>query len=349
MTGFRITWLAAALLAGLAGCAQPPTEEEFRAYTVALQSSGKMREDRTPIDAPFSNADLERNFREIMFYDEYVENNGGFHPARAPRKLEKWTRPIRYEVFGDDVTPADVSYVRETARRLTGATGLKITSGGDSKDVSIGFLSPEGMEELADWLDENSGRREGPVATELRNSLGDNICVAFPFTNPKDDSAPYYIVVIPSYTTGLLRRSCIEEEFGQTFGPAADYEDARPSIFNDNSEFALMTTHDELLLRILYDPRLSPGMTEEEGMPIVRRIIAELRPDADAPAQKTARTETNTQSTTAPVSATSGATPSANAPRTMRFRQRLALTGAGDHLQNSLSPQSGQITSGEGL
>jgi len=52
----------------------------------------------------------------------------------------------------------------------------------------------------------------------------------------------------------------------------------RPSIFNDDGEFALLTDHDEDLLRILYDLRLAPGMTAEQAMPIVRRIAGELAP-----------------------------------------------------------------------
>jgi len=31
-----------------------------------------------------------------------------------------------------------------------------------------------------------------------------------------------------------------------------------------------------LLLRMLYDPRLRPGMTEAEAAPIIRRIAEEL-------------------------------------------------------------------------
>ena len=54
---------------------------------------------------------------------------------------------------------------------------------------------------------------------------------------------------------------------------------ARPSIFNDDDEFALLTRHDELLLEMLYDPRLRPGMTAAEAMPIVRVMAAELTGD----------------------------------------------------------------------
>ena len=45
-----------------------------------------------------------------------------------------------------------------------------------------------------------------------------------------------------------------------------------PSIFNDDEEFALLTQQDELMLRMLYDPRLRPGMTETEARPIVETL-----------------------------------------------------------------------------
>ena len=65
----------------------------------------------------------------------------------------------------------------------------------------------------------------------------------------------------------------------QALGLLNDGDDIRPSVFNDDEEFALLTRHDELLLRILYDVRLRPGMRPAEASPIVDRIITELRPE----------------------------------------------------------------------
>jgi hypothetical protein len=70
--------------------------------------------------------------------------------------------------------------------------------------------------------------------------------------------------------------SCLHEEMAQALGLPNDSPTARPSIFNDDEEFALLTRHDELLLRILYDRRLQPGMTKKQAVPIVRQIAAEL-------------------------------------------------------------------------
>jgi hypothetical protein len=62
----------------------------------------------------------------------------------------------------------------------------------------------------------------------------------------------------------------------QGLGLPNDSPTARPTIFNDDEEFALLTRHDELLLRILYDRRLQPGLEPAEARAPVRRIAEEL-------------------------------------------------------------------------
>ena len=73
----------------------------------------------------------------------------------------------------------------------------------------------------------------------------------------------------------LLRKSCYHEEIAQGLGLANDSPNARPSIFNDDEEFALLTTHDEALLSMLYDPRLSVGMNLDEARPVIYQLARE--------------------------------------------------------------------------
>jgi hypothetical protein len=67
--------------------------------------------------------------------------------------------------------------------------------------------------------------------------------------------------VIRAEHPDLLRLSCLHEEIDPGPWPAERFPARRPSIFNDDEEFALLTTQDELMLKILYDPALRPGMT----------------------------------------------------------------------------------------
>jgi hypothetical protein len=83
--------------------------------------------------------------------------------------------------------------------------------------------------------------------------------------------------VIRAENPDLLRLSCIHEELAQGLGLANDSPAARPSIFNDDDEFALLTTHDEQLLRMLYDSRLRAGMSAADAQPIVRTIAREIK------------------------------------------------------------------------
>ena len=92
------------------------------------------------------------------------------------------------------------------------------------------------------------------------------------------DSSVYNgaFALIRSEHPDLRRMACLHEEIAQGLGLANDHPQARPSIFNDDEEFALLTVMDEYMLRILYDPRLRPGMTEAEARPIVEQIATEL-------------------------------------------------------------------------
>ncbi|MEM9269031.1 MAG: DUF2927 domain-containing protein, partial [Pseudomonadota bacterium] len=76
-------------------------------------------------------------------------------------------------------------------------------------------------------------------------------------------------ILIKHEQKGLAREACIHEEIAQSMGLVNDSLEARPSIFNDDYEFALLTRHDEVLLSMLYDPALRPGMTATEVIPLL--------------------------------------------------------------------------------
>ena len=84
------------------------------------------------------------------------------------------------------------------------------------------------------------------------------------------------IAIIRAEHPDLIRLSCVHEELAQGLGLANDSPQARPSIFNDDDEFALLTSHDEKLLAMLYDPRLRAGMDAATARPVARILAREL-------------------------------------------------------------------------
>ena len=91
--------------------------------------------------------------------------------------------------------------------------------------------------------------------------------------NPEIVSA---LVIIRNELPKLLRKACFHEEMAQSLGLSNDSHLARPSIFNDDDEFATLTEFDEILLKILYDERLKTGMTLRSSSEILRTIANEI-------------------------------------------------------------------------
>ena len=269
------------------GLVMPPSPESqaVRAYYTqvaqTLEGQGLLRQDVAPRDAPFGTRQLVDNFIHVALYDEYSNRGGTFVAAQTASRLRRWEVPVRMSVeFGPSVPMAqrraDRAAISAYAGKLARASPhpVQVTPTGGNFNILV--------------LNEDERRAAGPRLQQLvpgidRASLQaitdlapTTFCVVFAFS---EGAAPNYsraVAVIRGEHPDPLRLSCIHEELAQGMGLANDYPRARPSIFNDDEEFALLTRHDELLLQILYDPRLRPGMTEAEARPIVEQIAAEL-------------------------------------------------------------------------
>jgi len=283
--------LSAAIIAVLglllAGCGPGADSADFARWEAEMRRAGKLRADRAPSDAPFSAEDLTANFQKIGFGSEFAIVDGTYVGLdlddRAP--LTRWRGPLRYALLGR-YTDGDVRMVGAFAERLGRITGLAIEPVRDDANLLIFILDRRGRAELEKLFRAEPDYR--PLHALYRAWMDDPQwpCAAEFYYQPSSRPSAYAIyfavVYIRAEVEGLSRRSCIEEEIAQTMGLARDDASLRPSIFNDDEEFALMTEHDAMLLRLLYDPRLEPGMTMSEAMPIVRRIARELRPAAGA-------------------------------------------------------------------
>ncbi|KIC50835.1 DUF2927 domain-containing protein [Tateyamaria sp. ANG-S1] len=253
----------------------------LRSYLAQVQSSqltsGLLRQDGGGPDTPFTSDMLARNFEEIVFFNEYAAP--GVRPGSASA-LRRWTAPVRIGIeFGPSVPPSqrtrDTNDVIAYARRLAQATGHPI-SVSDNPNFLVFFVSED---DRAATLNARAPGLPGVNRTNLapvRNLPGDAYCaVAAYASGPERSTYTAAVAVIRAENPDLLRLSCIHEELAQGLGLANDSPDARPSIFNDDDEFALLTGHDVKLLGMLYDKRLRPGIGLAEAKPIVRTLAAE--------------------------------------------------------------------------
>jgi hypothetical protein len=71
---------------------------------------------------------------------------------------------------------------------------------------------------------------------------------------------------------------CAYEELLQALGPINDDNSVPWTMFNDEVSMGYFDVYDQLLLNILYDPRVRPGMTPDE----VRAVLPGILPDVRA-------------------------------------------------------------------
>lgn len=255
---------------------------KLRSYLNSVQRAqlgqGLLRRDGGGDDTPFTATMLARNFEQIAFFNEY---DSAFSGRGGPSPLRRWAGPVRMEViFGDGIPSsernADTSAVRAYAARLARATGHPVTLGGRANFVII----IAGEDDRAASLDTVATRVPGITRASLvpfENLPRDTYCAVAAYADGVDENTyTAAVAVIRAENPGLLRMACIHEELAQGMGLANDSPMARPSIFNDDDEFALLTDHDELLLKMLYDPRLRAGMNADEARDTVRKIAVEL-------------------------------------------------------------------------
>lgn len=246
-----------------------------------LVAQGRLRRDRTPLDAPIDAEILTRNFIEIALRDEYSQTDGGLVSQARAAPVRRWQGQVRMQLeFGASTDmaarPAWRSEVADFAARLSDATRHPVSLTAEGGNFTILVLTEDERRAIGPRLAQlvpGIPAQDVSIVTELPAAIS---CAVFAYSRGAAADYARAVAVIRAELPPLLRTSCIHEELAQGMGLANDSPGARPSIFNDDEEFALLTRNDELLLRILYDPRLRPGMSEAEAAPIVRRIAAEL-------------------------------------------------------------------------
>ena len=269
------------LLVAVAGCTARPSAEYYERLVTKLRAEGKLRTETAPQNAPYDAADLVRNFERIALHHEARITRPGSEGNWVENPLQRWAGPLNYRLSGAAVTAADRAEVASLMGRIAGLTGLEISETETGWNFLILITTPEEHEEFSAVLAQLLPATAKTF--DLWRKTPRLICVAHNlFSGENPNHIVTGLVSIGSETGGLLRRACLHEEIVQALGLANDHPEVRPSIFNDDGEFALLTEHDEHLLRILYDPRLEPGMSAAQAMPVVERIVAGMALDRPA-------------------------------------------------------------------
>lgn len=253
----------------------------YRRVENDLVARGLLRTDGGGPDTQFTDTMLARNFVRIALFDEFIATPTGLRAQQTVSQLRRWEKPVRFSVeFGSSVPDeqraedgADVTRYVERLNRITGHPMQVVDTDPNfrvlilNEDDRLGYEAR--LRALVPGIDDTSVQAFISVPR-------DTLCLVLAFSQSTAPGYSQAIALIRGEHPDLMRLACIHEELAQGLGLANDSPQARPSIFNDDEEFGLLTTHDELLLKMLYDDRLQPGMSAAEAAPIARVIARDL-------------------------------------------------------------------------
>lgn len=225
-------------------------------------------------EVPYSNDQVVRNFIQIALRAEASDMSGYGRGIG----VTKWVTPLRYSVTG--ARPRDQKKINTLIARLRLLTGADIAEAVDGPpNFRISFVPFRERDRTIDML--SSEVALGPAVGSMVNRwrVGENEkCLGLVSFHPNSSAIAKADILIKDELPPQIRNDCIVEEIVQSLGLMNDDPRVRPSIFNDDQQYHELTSHDEYLLRILYDPRIYPGMSAGEAMPMANRIIYQLRP-----------------------------------------------------------------------
>lgn len=248
-----------------------------------LLTQGLLRTDGGGPDTPFDADTLVDNFMDIAFSDDYIRN--GSQKIRAGgdnSRLSRWNVPVRIGVeFGasvqQDDRELDRARIDRFAARLARLTQHPITTVRSDANFHVFVAGEDDQAFVQSRLKQLIPSISDTNLRIFANLPRSHYCIILAFSGIRaPNNYTEAVALIRAEHPDLVRRTCIHEEIAQGLGLPNDSPTARPSIFNDDDEFALLTSHDELLLKMLYDPRLKAGMTAEEARPVARIIAREL-------------------------------------------------------------------------
>ena len=261
-------------------------ELKLRKYYNRLEerklSLGLLRQDGGGTDTPFDVEDIVEAFEQLAFYNEYKIGENQLLPNTDMVNLGKWNSTINISMrFGNSVATKqknkDLLDIHNLLLILSEATKHKMKISNKNMNMYIVVGNQKEVAELTSKIGANLPEfdpKRIPIITRLPKDIH---CLAMTSMSAGPNSEiKSALIIIRSELPKLMRIACFHEEIAQSLGLTNDSHLARPSIFNDDDEFATLTRLDKILLQILYDNRLKSGISKQNSFQLVRQIAEEI-------------------------------------------------------------------------
>lgn len=203
---------------------------------------------------------IARYFDTIVFGGEY-----GNHSSI----LKRWEQPVIGISLQGRMRTEHASWLSShlnTVTRLSGIRFRQVKTGDKGEDISYIFVKRSEMGNI-------KGKGIDPHVVRALASAGGCYFMAFSGT---DGIYKRGIIVVNIERPDDHVNSCLLEETMQMMGLPNDSDNLRPSIFSDSDHLLDPSFADKVLMRTLYDKRLSAGLNRDSANARAAMIIQEI-------------------------------------------------------------------------
>jgi Protein of unknown function (DUF2927) len=231
----------------------------------AVAAAGEIESRRRLERTTFTDAEILDGFFKISFGAEF--RVGG----SVVDRVRKYDGPVR--VFVDNRALLDRSaqltdIVNEVGRRIK-YLDIAVTGERSQANMVVTLVQDR---DLGRTIQALYGRADGP---RIVRSLEPQCLSGY----SKDES--YRIrhaeVIIVVDAGEFVFYDCAYEEILQALGPINDDPSVPWTMFNDQVRMGFFDVYDQILLNVLYDPRIRPGMSRQEAGALVPAILPDVR------------------------------------------------------------------------
>jgi hypothetical protein len=231
----------------------------------AVAAGGEIENRRQIERKTFTDAEILDGFFKISFGAEFrIAGHVG-------DRVRKYDGPVR--VFLDNRAMLDrrtqvIEVVNEMGRRIQ-HLDIAVTGQRSQANMVVTLVRDR---DLGKTIQALYGRADAP---RIQRSLEPQCLSGY----SRDDA--YRIlhaeVIIVVDAGEFVFYDCAYEEILQALGPINDDASVPWTMFNDDVRMGFFDIYDQILLNVLYDPRIRPGMSRQEAGVVVPAILPDVR------------------------------------------------------------------------
>jgi hypothetical protein len=212
----------------------------------------------------FSDAEITEGFLKTAFGSE-------LHLAGNANRVRKFDRPVR--VFVDDRDGLErgdevASVIADIRARIQ---HLDIAMAERAADANL-IVTLARDSDLPVAINRIYGTERAQL---IQRSLVPQCLSSF----RKDESfrIKHSDVIVVADAGDFIFYDCLYEELLQALGPINDTTAVPWTMFNDSVQMGFFDVYDQYILNVLYDPRITPGMSVEEVLAVLPQVLPSVR------------------------------------------------------------------------